>query len=814
MNISYRWLREIAPGIRAEPEALAERLGMLGAPVEELARPGAGLDDVVVARVLESRPHPDADRLSLCAVDAGGGEPVQVVCGAPNVEEGALYPFAPVGATLPGGMQIRKAKIRGSYSHGMLCSEHELALGRDRSGILRLADELTVGAPLVDALELDDTRLTLEITPNRPDLLSHVGVARELAPDGARGVQAPPFPAAGSEERTDATLPPLELRRAERSGEVAGARVEIEDTAGCPRYIAVAIEGVEVGPSPAWLAARLRAIGQRPINNVVDATNYVLHELGQPLHAFDLDRLAGPAIVVRGARAGERITTLDDEERTLEPGMLVIADADVPTAVAGVMGGADSEVSGATTRVLLECAYFEPGTIRRTARALGLSTDASYRFERGTDIDAMEHAAHRAAELIQMVAGGRVNGEAVDVYPSPEEAPLVGVRPHRVAHVLGEAIDASAIGDLLTNLGFELRDRTADTLVFAIPGFRRHDVTREVDLIEEVARRYGYDRFDDTLRSYRPNTVPDAPLSALEDELRDFFVGRGLLEARSIPMAPEGAGEVDLLRPLSAEESRLRSTLGHGLLRAAELNMARGVRDVRLFEIGTTFHAAGDPLPEEETRVAALLTGAARPAHWSAEAPDWDLWDIRGLAEEVTERLVPDGGRVEPLAGPTDRLALPDVFVPGTVLALRSGERLLGVAGQVADPAVDTPAWAGAVYMLELRLTDAMTRRERAGLRPVPTQPSSDRDLALLVPESLPAERVAATIREAAGELLEALELFDVYTGRGVPPGVRSLAYRLVFRSPERTLKDAEVDRAVDQVLERLKDAHGVERRT
>jgi phenylalanyl-tRNA synthetase beta chain len=824
MNVSYRWLRELAPGIREDPETLAERLGMLGAPVEEIGHPGAGLEDIVVARVVRSGPHPDADRLSLCQVDAGDGHPLQVVCGAPNVEEGALYPFAPVGATLPGGLRIRKAKIRGEYSEGMLCSEKELGIGRDQSGILRLTDGLPVGASFVDALELDDTRLTIEVTPNRPDLLSHVGVARELAPEGHHGIELPPFPAAGSDERTDAIVPPLELIRAEREGSVGGVRVRIDDPEGCPRYVAAVIEDVEVGPSPAWLAARLRAIGQRPINNVVDATNYILHELGQPLHAFDLDRLGG-GVVIRRAAPGETLTTLDDVDRKLEPHMLVIADAEKPVAVAGVMGGADSEVTEETTRVLLECAHFDPRTVRATARGLGLSTDASYRFERGTDIEGVEHAAHRAVELIHAVAGGRVHEEAVDVYPAPMERPVVALRPTRVTRLLGAEIPADEIVSLLTTLGFELEGRDDDALRFAIPGFRRHDVTREVDLIEEVARRYGYDRFGEELASYRPTTVPEAPLSALEDRLRDFCVGRGLLEARSVPMVPEDAGEVALLRPLSAEEGFLRATLLHGLLRAVELNMARGVRDVRLFELGTTFHAPcsgsggeeeGDGeagLPREATRIAAVVTGHRHPRHWSAEPDDWDIWDMKALAGELAGALAPDA-RVVPLEdgdAPDDPLAR--LLRDGRRLAIMAGDAVVGVAGEVDPGVVDVPAWAGAVLALEVRLGRGMARQRRPTVVPVPTQPASDRDLALLLPEVVPVGAVADTIRDAAGDLLERLAVFDVYTGKGVAPGTRSVAFRLVFRHGERTLKDEEVDRAVDRVLSRVKDAHGVERR-
>lgn len=816
MNVSYRWLKELAPGIRESPDALAVRLGMLGAPVEESARPGAGLDDILVARVLESVRHPNADRLWLCQVDPGTGDPVQVVCGAPVVVEGALYPYAQVGVTLPGGLQLRRAKIRGEYSHGMLCSEKELGLGKDQAGIMRLPDELGVGTRLPDALGLDDVRLTLEVTPNRPDLLSHVGVARELAPDGHHGIQLPPFAPPGSEERTDAAVPPLELRREKTSGLVGGVRVTIDDPAGCGRYLAAVMRGVRVGPSPAWLAGRLRSIGQRPINNVVDATNYVLHELGQPLHAFDLDRLAGPAICVRRAHPDERITTLDDVERKLATAMLVIADAREPVAVAGVMGGEGSEVGADTTNLLIECAYFDPRSVRATARALGLATDASYHFERGVDIEEMDRALHRVVELIEAVAGGTSDDRGIDVYPEPDETPVIALRVERVHRVLGERIAEDEVCELLQHIGFEIRDRNDGRVDFAVPGFRRHDVTREIDLIEEVARRFGYDRFDESLRPYRPTAVPDAPLSALEDRLRDFLVGCGFLETQSLPMVPASAGEVPLLRPLSAEEGVLRSALAHGLIRAASLNFARGVRDVRLFQLGTTFHADREGAqPREDTRAAVLLTGARAPGHWGEPPPDWDIWDLKGLATDLIAMLAAGDGEVAPLAADEDpgSLVLPGRFRDGALLAVRAHGDLVGVAGEIAAAALDAPAWAAPLFVLEVRLTEAMAERPRPTLSPVPTQPASDRDLALLVPRDLPAAIVTARIRDDAGPLLERLELFDVYTGQGVPASARSLAYRLVFRHPERTLRDEEVDAAVDRVLSRLKAEHGIERR-
>jgi phenylalanyl-tRNA synthetase beta chain len=816
MNVSYRWLKELAPGIRDTPEDLATRLGMLGAPVEEMVRPGAGLDDILVARVLEAVRHPNADRLWLCQVDAGTGEPVQVVCGAPVVVEGALYAYAGVGVTLPGGMQLRRAKIRGEYSNGMLCSEKELELGKDAGGIMRLSDDHRVGTSLPEALGLDDVRLTLEVTPNRPDLLSHVGVARELAPDGHHGIQLPPLAPPGSEERTDAAVPPLALRREPVAGVVGGVRVAIDDPAGCGRYLAAIIRGVTIGPSPSWLAGRLRAIGQRPINNVVDATNYVLHELGQPLHAFDLDRLAGPAICVRRAREDERIRTLDDVDRKLDPAMLVIADARDAVAVAGVMGGEGSEVGPETKNVLLECAYFDPRSVRATARALGLATDASYHFERGVDIEEMDRALHRVVELIEHVAGGVAEEQGIDVYPAPGETPVIGLRVDRVARVLGEPIGEEEVSELLQHIGFEIRDRRDGQIDFAVPGFRRHDVTREVDLIEEVARRYGYDRFDESLRAYRPTAVPDAPLSALEDRVRDFLVGYGLLETQGLPMVPASAGEVPLLRPLSAEEGVLRSALAHGLIRATSLNFARGVRDVRLFQLGTTFHATrAGAQPDEETRAAVVLTGAIAPRHWSAPALDFDAWDLKGLAVDLMATLAPDSGQVAPL-GPDDdpgKLILPGRFRPDGLLGLHAHGQLVGVAGHITAEAMDAPAWAGPVFALEVRLTEAMARSRRPTLSPVPTQPPSDRDLALVVPQALPAGTVTEAIRSSAGPLLERLDVFDVYTGPGVPEDGRSIAYRLVFRHPERTLRDEEVDAAVDQVLGRLKSDHGIERR-
>ncbi len=808
MNVSYRWLTALAPELGDSPERIADRLAMYGAPVDEIVRLSAEISDIVIARVESVRRHPNADRLSLCEVDAGTGELLQVVCGAPNVRAGRYYPFAPVGAGLPGGITIRKAKIRGEESQGMLCSERELGLGRSHEGIMELRGAYTPGEPFAAALGLDDVRLVVDVTPNRPDLLSHWGVARELAPGGEAGLRLPPFPGRGEEGPA-----PVRFERVSRDGVTGGIRVVLEDPRGCPKYMGVVIRGVRVGPSPDWLASRLRAVGLRPINNVVDATNYVLYELGQPLHAFDLDRLGGGEVRIRRARAGEEIVTLDGERRTLTEDMVVIADAERPVAVAGVMGGQDSEVGDETTNIFLECALFDPKTTRRTRRALGMSTDASYRFERGVDPEGMERAALRAVELILAVAGGEVEPAAVAIEPEPAEAPIVGIRPSRAAAVLGVEIGADEIVGYLEPLGFRVVERGADEIQMRVPGARWYDVSREADLIEEVARRHGYDRFPEELRPYRPSSVPNDPLSGLESRIRELMVGRGFMEARLAAFAPASAGDVALLNPLSAEEGRLRRALLPGVLRQVELNFSRATRDVRLFEIGTVFAPAaapGEP-PREATHVCVAFTGARAPRHWSGEAAAFDVWDLKAILSDLVGLVGAGEWTVEP-AGDAAGIAH---FVPETTFLVvdRAGARV-GAAGRVAEEAIDAPAWAEAVWALELTLPATPAPPDRPVYRPAPAYPAVERDAALLVPDSLPAARVEALIRETGGAMLEAVFPFDLYRGKGVAEGTRSIAYRMRFRAPDRTLTDREVDTAFDRILRRLEEELGVQRRS
>ncbi len=812
MKVSFRWLCDVAPGIELTPEEAMARLALRGAPVEEAEDLSAGLEDVVIGRVLEARPHPNADRLTLCRVEGAEGE-VPVVCGAPDVREGAFYPFAPVGAVLPGGFRIGKRKIRGEYSQGMLCSESELSLGEDHAGIMLLDGEYEVGAAFAEAIGLKDWRFDVEVTPNRGDLLSHVGIARELHPEGHAGIVLPDFP--GGDGTAAAAALVTGVVRGSAESRSAGARIAIEDPDLCQRYLGAVIRGVSVGPSPRWLAKRLRAAGARPINNVVDATNYVMLELGQPLHAFDLDRLQDATIVVGRARPGESLVTLDGETRPVTPEMLMIRDAHRPVAIAGVMGGRDSEVSGGTADILLECALFEPKQVRATRRALGMSTDASYRFERGVDPAAMETAVRRAAALILATAGGRLDGEIIDTCPEPWEAPRVTLRPSRVAHLLGVDFTAGEIAGLLAPLGYTLAGRVGDALEFLVPGHRSQDTLREVDLIEEVARTHGYDAFPQELSPFRPGTVPDHPLFQLEDRLRALLVADGISEAQTPALGPASDGDVELLNPMSAEESRLRRDRLPGLLRHVERNMARGVRDVRLFELGTAFAPVPDAAPAESARVAAVLTGRRAPLQWSAGGEPFDVYDIARVLELVGAEAFP-GARLEVWEGgdglPQGVAAL---FAPGRAYVLRAAEGgVVGWGGEVAAGAVDVPPWAGAVVGGEVLLPDLPAPKPAVTASELPGHPASQRDVAFLLPAGTRAGDVLRSCRAGGGPLLEGVEAFDLYVGDDLPPGARSLAVRLRFRARGRTLTDREVDKACRRVLRKVKEVTGVEPRS
>jgi len=794
MIVSRRWLEALL-GRPLEGQDVADRLARQVAPVDGVVPIHQDLRDVLIARVLEVKQHPNADRLSLCQVDAGNGT-LEVVCGAPNVQAGKTYPFAPVGATLPGGLKLERRKIRGVESNGMLCSAKELGLGVDHAGILELNTDAPPGTPFLEAIPIADEQIIIDVSANRPDLLCHKGVARELAVSLGATVKLPEIQTAS---RLDSSR--LRPNRLSDSGIVDGVEVRLEDPEGAPRYMIAVIRGVKVGPSPAWLATRLQSVGQRPINNIVDATNYILLEVNQPMHAFDLAKLRGPAVVVRRAKPNEPIVTLDGVPRKLNPEMTAICDAERPQIVAGVMGSAESEVTEATTDIVLEAAYFQPTRIRRTRRALGISSESSYRFERGIDLLALPDAMTRAIDLIKAIAGGDVREPPLDLWPEPQKPRSVFLREARVGQLLGVSVPRKEIEQLLSAVGFVAAPKD-DRLAVQIPGWRP-DVTREVDLIEEVARLRGYDTFPNELRPYRPGTVPDAPSELILRRIRDQLVrsGSGLLEARTLPLGPaDGPEAVPVLNPLSADESHLRSQLLPGLIRRVEYNWSQGQRDVRLFEVGTVFRRpSGRPAdrPSEELHLAIVLTGARHPSHWAgstdgAKLPDMDIWDLKQHFE-----LAVASSDVQPAANGSGWIAVP-----------RDGGEPVGRAARLE---ADAPKWAAPLYGLEVRI--ALQPSGLARYQPLPTQPPVVRDLSLVVPGGVTAARVEAVLRREGGALLERLDVLDEYRGPGLPPGTRGVTWRCTFRDSDRTLTEREIDALLSRMLKALEGELDVRRR-
>ena len=788
MNVSLRWLEDFLRR-RLDVKDVAERLAMLGAPVDAVEPLHAGLEDILIGLVEEVRPHPNADRLRLCTVNDGSPERRNVVCGAANVEAGRKYPFAPVGATLPGGLHIEKRKLRGELSEGMLCSARELGLGQDGDGIWELGTDAAPGSRLLEAMAIADHRLVVDVGPNRPDLLGHKGIARELSASYGVPFRLPVLPGSPAID-----VPPV--RRVGNRGDVGSVRAATEDVEGCPRLLAAVVRGVKIGPSPEWLSRRLEAAGVRSINNVVDATNYVMLELNQPMHAYDIARLRGPSVVARRAAPGETVVTLDGVERKLTPEMTVIADDASAIGVAGVMGGVATEVTAETTDVFLECAYFTPAGIRRTRRALALSTEASYRFERGVDRWGGVEALRRCIDIVGATAGGELAGAPIDVGPGPGNPPRIFLRPARVTRLLGVELPWQSLENYLVAIGATVVSKPEDGRIAVEAPSWRPDLLREVDLIEEIARLHGYEKFPSELRPFRLGILPDAAIERTTSEVRQGLVQQGLFEVAPLPTGPaDGPDSVRLLNPLSSADGYLRRRLLPGLVRLVEGNWAHQVVDVRLFEIGTVFSAgpAGER-PREERHAAAVLTGHREPPHWSGTGRDRiDIWDLKGQFEAAVALAIPGGA----------------VQLEGSEWIARDREgRTVGRAGPIA---ADAPPWAAPLFGYELLLDPALRRPAR--YRQLPSTPSSERVLALLLAEGTSVRDVEEVLSRVGGELLESVSIESDYRGSELPAGSRSVAFRLTFRATDRTLRDPEVDAIEARILARLTTELGIHRR-
>jgi phenylalanyl-tRNA synthetase beta chain len=759
MKVPLSWLREYVP-IEAPLDELAARLATSTCEVVRVSHRGVPDTDgnlglYRVGRVLEVGKHPNADRVRLCQVDIGEPEPRQIVCGAWNFEAGATVCVVLPGGVLPGGMQIEQRKVRGELSDGMILSEQELELGSDHSGILVLSEPLEPGTPLVDLFALGEDVLEVEVTGNRPDLLSVYGLAREVA--ALFGLELAPMPceepAGGGEEPVD---------------------VRIEDLEGCPVYVARLFRDVRIGPSPPWLKARLIASGLRPISNVVDVTNYAMHALGSPLHVFDHSTLHEGRIVVRRAARGEEVRTLDGNLRTLDPSDLVIADADRPVALAAIMGGLETEVGDGTTDVLLEAANFEPVGILRTSERLGLRTDGSNRWEKGVDPHLAEPAARLATQLIVELSGARWTG-AADVRGELPARPVVRLRPERADALNGVATPPERQREILSGLGFEVTDDWRVT----VPTWRARDVTREIDLVEEIAR-FELDRVPFTLPERRELFGQLTREQRLRREVEDVLLGCGLSETYTPSLVRAEADALQLPVPLSSEHAALRTSLAPSLVEAAKRNVDAGADEVALFEVARVYLPSDAELPDEPWHVAGILSG--------------DFFRAKGV--------------VETLLGAFHAQA---TFEPAAQPLVHPGKAARIDAGWVGElhPAV-LRGWSA--FELDLatlfaRVPDAITYED------VISYPALRQDLAFVVAEEVPADALVEAARDAAGPELREVRVFDVYRGEQLGPGRKSIAFRVEFRSPERTLTDDDASRLRTAIVEALAQRFGAELR-
>ena len=786
MKVSVKWLKEFVD-FDLSVEELATRLTDAGLEVETITAVGQDLDRVVVGEVRKVSKHPRVDKLSVCQVDVGS-ENLQIVCGAPNVETKAKVPVALIGAELPGGIQITRSSLKGVDSHGMICSEKELDIGEDEAGTMLLDSDLKVGESISSALGLEDYILDLDLTPNRPDCLSILGVAREVA--ALCGSQL---------QRKEPTLHEIAEMAQDR------VQVEIDDPKGCPRYAARVIEEITIKESPFWLKRKLYSAGMRPINNVVDITNLVMLELGHPLHAFDYRLFKGKKVAVRRAEEKEKFVTLDELEHTLNKEVLLITDGTEPVAIGGIMGGVESEVGPGTRTVLLESAYFDPRVIRRGRMFLGLSTESSQRFERGADPNGVVKALDRAAGLMEDLAEGKVLKGVVDNYASPIHPVKVTLRPGRVNKILSTDIETERIKNILTSLDLVVEEK--GDLEIEVPTFRP-DLTREMDLIEEIARIHGYDNIKTTLRAGGGLVTEIHWEDLVSRRAKEFMVGRGFYEVITNNLVdPEILGRLNpdiapvrIRNPLSQDLSVLSATLAYNLLSVVARNKNRLEKDLRVFELGKVFWLEADR-PEERLHLGIAVSGTREPRHWESEEAEVDLFDLKGMLAGLFEAL-----SLPIELNPGDNVLLQ----PGRCYQVRMADEVIGFIGELSGEVVDVFGVKDKVFWAELDFEKMIARVPKTQrFSSLPKFPPADRDLAVVVDESLLSKVIEDRIKKVGGGLIENTVLFDVYKGKQVPADKKSLAYSICYRSQEKTLTDEEVDEIHRKVISELEKTFG-----
>lgn len=784
MKVSLNWLKQWVD-VEDSPEAIADRLTMVGLESAGIESFGVGYEDIVIGKILRIKAHPNAEKLSLCDVTIGAAETLSIICGAENIYEGAVVPVALIGSTIPSGLKIRRSRIRGVLSEGMICSEEELGLDEHSTGIMLLSKDLPLGMPFFEATGLMDYIIDFEITPNRGDCLSVMGIAREVS------------------AVYDLPLKPPRISLTETGQGIEElVDISIENKKDCLRYCARLVRDVTIGTSPLWLRERLFKLGFRPINNVVDITNYVLLELGQPLHAFDFDMLQDRKIIVRSALEDERFTTLDGKERELSFKDLLICDGEKPVAIAGVMGGLNSEVTEATKNVLIESAYFRPGAIRQTAKRMGLATEASYRFERGVDPGGLVRAADLAASLMGELASGKVVSGIVDVDYRGKAPEVIELRTEKVCSTLGLNLTDKEVGDTLQRLSMETEREDNGLLKVRIPSFRR-DITRPIDLIEEVGRMIGFDRIPVTLPTCEMDTNPSSPLQQSERIARQFLVFHGYFETINYSfmdkkwldylMLPEGDSlrkVIHLRNPISEDMTVLRTFLIPSLIDVSRRNFNYKIQDIKIFEFRNVYYALDDrELPEEALHLAGLVMGR-NSYSFSFEKHAFDFLDIKGDVEGLCNAL-----NITSVQFVSPEVTKPFLH-PGISADLVVSDIPVGYLGKLNPAVAESFKIDENVYCFELdfrKLISGMRREVRA--KEISRYPPVSRDLAVVVDFQMPIGEIIKGIYAFQNKYLKRVELFDIYSGKEIPEGKKSVALRVTYQAMRKTLKDKEVDK-------------------
>lgn len=799
MRINLNWLKDFI-NIDLPPEELAELLTMNSLEVETIEPQGQGLRHIVAAKILDVRPHPNADRLSLCVVDTGDRE-VPVVCGAPNVEVGILSPLALPGTKLPNGMVMEETRIRGQQSVGMLLAEDEMGLTDDHTGIVVLPSDTEPGTPIPSVMPVEDWVLEIGITPNRPDCTSVIGVAREIAALTGQKLRQP---AVEIVEDYPAAIQDL-------------AGVTVEDPIGCPRYSAGMICDIEMKPSPFWMRYRLHLCGMRGISNVVDITNYVLFEMGQPLHAFDYDRLQENRIVVRRAHEGEHFTTLDGKTHDLSPDHLMICDGRRSVGLAGIMGGLNSEIFAGSKNVLIESAYFDPITIRRGSKQLNLMTEASYRFERGIDVENCTTALKRALHLMARYAGGKIARGLIDIYSAPYQPKTIDLRLDKTNAFLGLELSRDRVAGYLEGLELGVEKIDQNTLRVSPPAFRV-DLTREADLMEEVARLEGYERIPVTSPHVRPYVESETPLLFMSDRPRDIMAGMGFEEILSYGfISPEsidllGAEEnselrsfVRLLNPLTIDQSVMRTSLVPGLLGTVKTNIAHGEEDLRLFEWGNVFiKQEGEELPLEKPFLAAVMAGCAEPKTWYTAERRLDFFDIKGVMETLLKGLQVKDVQFK-------RGDMPPYYHVETSAVLDLDGSIIGHIGKIAKEVIERfEIKSDNVYLFEVGMEPLLGRTLKTPVfEAISKFPVAYRDISLVLKKDVESASIREIIAQAGGELIETVDFYDIFEGGKFDASERAMTFRICYRSKEETLDGREVNRLHESIINRIQEKTG-----